>query len=149
MDGTIVNPTPIEYSCSNGLSYDPLTTRCRNMVTDCIEPPPCTSVGEMFPIPENSIMYYVCLHVDVGGLLHQPLYCPNIDEEFINGACRDPTPTVGVTGGKCTAVGTFYDPDDCKKYFICDTVDADPDIRDCDLGTNFDPWQEECVPFKC
>ncbi|XP_077285976.1 uncharacterized protein LOC143911105 [Arctopsyche grandis] len=146
-----VDPIPRNYYCDIGYGYNPLTTLCSVKLSN--EGCPSRSVNCMYMYQSGVIdghpsMYYICLTGDSGSLYPFMYVCPN-GMEFIDETCVDISPPIGIENEKCLTEGMFYNPSDCRKFFICPYEGGSPISWQCGLGDYFDHNIRDCRGFDC
>lgn len=162
------NPTGIgetKLKCDPGFAYNSLTAKCSIPIINgnCSTiSPPCNTLGETGPDPQNPSLYYVCLTVrdpvaTTSTTLPAIFSCPN-DQVFDGvSACKNSTTTIteptldyGLTAdGNCKTLGYFPVMNDCIGFNNCYIVNYPPQRRNCVYKMYFDPKKQLCVDFKC
>lgn len=168
----------VEQSCILGWAYNPLLQRCTADQAPCFPNQfTCTAPGR-FPDPTANTRYFWCVWNVLGGYLQYNLDCPpgqtfdayrrscaavrpggrsiegEEDEPVLNGEVsgESESEVVELPAEKvkfeCSEEGTFPDPANCARYFICTLKKKDKYKKSklkCPKGQLFDAALEFCT----
>jgi hypothetical protein len=154
---TTINEQLISFKiqCPFGSAFNPTNNECSfDMNHDVCTTPQftCNTIGQMGVWPLNPNIYYIC--VSSNGVRFPVLYrCGrNMIFDLQQERCVQNNGG-GIPGGgagdfRCTSVGLFVDPTNCRFYFFCNVNMVAQRIQ-CPNGTYFHPTQRTCVIGNC
>ncbi|XP_046391374.1 uncharacterized protein LOC124159539 [Ischnura elegans] len=168
--GTTQSPMTWTPYYTTASQYFTGTTQHSTQETTTYSPFTCPDLGR-FPDPEDCTSYYQCVgdstgnihadhvycwygyHFDVVDLLCEEGPCPTISSYFST-TSPFPTTTAFATESpfECPSLGSYPDPADCRKYFVCRGNSSGNIVASseyCPEGTYFDPKVASCVYGDC
>lgn len=137
----------MRFICPEDRAFDALTGTCRFKTIHrvCKESPvpKCLYPLQTGAVKENPLIYYVCIKIDqpVPDIIPR-LYRCRTGEEY-KAAAHACVESHYSSIFSCTGEGTFMDPNDNSKYYIC-TKDMTYVHGSCEKGQYFDTDTASC-----